>query len=409
MRVFLKKLHKWLSIPVGIIITIVCLTGAILVFQDEILELSNPSHYFIKETKGNPIPLEELIPMVNAQLDSNTVASVQISHDPERTYRMTLTEGFRFTAFVNQYTGEVMGIYKFQESPFYTIMTLHRWLMDGSRTWGKYTVGISTLIFVFILISGFIVWMPRRWNRSRFKIQLRKGKKRLFYDMHNVLGAYACLVLLICALTGMFWSFEWYRNGLYKVFGAEVTESRGHGGGGNRGSGSRSESRGSRGGENKEGRGRGESRGSGESRGRDGRGESRGEGRGNHEDKKELNLANWQTVLNTLQASNPDHEYIRIQDGSATIHQKSYVTSRATDQYKFDKRTGDITETVLFKDQQRSAKVFAWVYSLHVGNYWGIWSKIFTCIFALIGASLPMTGYYIFFVKRKKKSQKIKA
>lgn len=362
MRIFIKKLHKWLSIPVGIIITIVCLTGAILVFQDEILELSNPDHYFISETKGEPIPINELIPIVNAQLDNNTVASVQISDEAKRTYRMTLAEGFRITAFVNQYTGEVTGIHKFQESPFYTVMTLHRWLMDGSRTWGKYTVGISTLIFVFILISGFIVWMPRRLNKSRFKLQFKKGKKRLLYDLHNVLGAYACLVLLICALTGMFWSFEWYRNGLYKIFGAEVAESRGHSGGG-RGSG------------------------------------------GQQEKKRELNVTNWQKVFNTLQASNLDYEYIRIQDGSATVHQKSYATSRATDQYKFDKRTGNITETSLFKDQQRSTKVFAWIYSLHVGNYWGIWSKIFTCIFSLIGASLPITGYYIFFIKRKKKKR----
>ena len=364
MRPFLKKLHKWLSLPVGIIITIVCLTGAILVFQDEILELSNPSHYFVDEVKEKPMPLEELIPKVNAQLDSNSVASVQISDDPKRTYRMTLAEGFRITAFVNQYTGEVTGMYKFQESPFYTIMVLHRWLMDGSRTWGKYTVGISTLIFVFILISGVIVWIPKRWNRSRFKIQFRKGRKRLFYDMHNVLGVYACLVLLICALTGMVWSFEWYRNGLFRLFGVEVSESRGHGGG-----------RGARGG---------------------GRG-------GQQEEKKELNVANWQTVFNSLQASNPDYEYIRVQDGSAAVHLKSSVTSRATDQYKFDKKTGEITATTLFKDQEGTTKIWAWVYSLHVGNYWGIWSKIFTCIFALIVASLPLTGYYIFFVKRKNK------
>lgn len=364
MRPFLKKLHKWLSLPVGIIITIVCLTGAILVFQDEILELSNPSHYFVGEVKEKPMPLEELIPKVNAQLDSNSVASVQISDDPKRTYRMTLAEGFRITAFVNQYTGEVTGMYKFQESPFYTIMVLHRWLMDGSRTWGKYTVGISTLIFVFILISGVIVWMPKRWNRSRFKIQFRKGRKRLFYDMHNVLGVYACLVLLICALTGMVWSFEWYRNGLFRLFGVEVAESGGHGGG-----------RGARGG---------------------GRG-------GQQEEKKELNVANWQTVFNSLQASNPDYEYIRVQDGSAAVHLKSSVTSRATDQYKFDKKTGEIISTTLFKDQEGTTKIWAWVYSLHVGNYWRIWSKIFTCIFALIGASLPLTGYYIFFVKRKNK------
>lgn len=360
MRKFLKQLHKWLSIPAGILITVICLSGAILVFQDEILELTNPSRYFVEEVKGDPIPLEELIPLVNSQLDSNMVASVQISHDPERTYKMALSKGFRISAFVNQYTGKVTGIYEFRESPFFTIMSLHRWLLDGSRTWGKYTVGISTLLFTIILISGFVVWMPRKIKKSRFKIQLHKGTKRLLFDLHNVLGAYACLVLLICALTGMVWSFEWYRNAVFKIFGAEVKQEHGHRGG--------------------------------------------GQG-GEKEKKQELNIIAWQHVANTLKASNPNYEYISIQDGSASVHLKSSVTSRATDKYQFDKANGEITKTILFKDQEGTTKVWAWVYSLHVGDYWGIWSKIFTCFFALVGASLPLTGYYMYFVKRAEKAK----
>lgn len=360
MRNFLKKLHKCLSIPVGIIITIVCLSGAILVFQEEILQLANPSHYFVKEVKDETIPLDKLIPMVNAQLDSNSVVGVQIFQDGERTYTMSLKEGFRVSAFVNPYTGEVTGIYKFRESPFFTIMSLHRWLMDGTRTWGKYTVGISTLLFVLILVSGFIIWMPRRMNKSRLKIELKKGKRRLLYDLHNVLGVYACLVLLVCALTGMMWSFDWYRNGVFRILGAEAPKQQEHG-----------------------------------ARGHSDEGE----------EEKKLDVIHWQKVLDTLKVSNPDYEYIRVEDGSAAIHLQSSLTSRATDKYSFDNNSGEIIKTVLFKDQEKTTKIWAWVYSLHVGNYWGIWSKIFTCFFALVGASLPITGYCMFFAKRKRKAQ----
>lgn len=45
MRKFFAKVHLWLSIPFGIIIAIVCLTGAILVFETEILELG----YYISQ------------------------------------------------------------------------------------------------------------------------------------------------------------------------------------------------------------------------------------------------------------------------------------------------------------------------------------------------------------------------
>jgi len=364
MKKFFRILHKWLSIPLGIIISITCLTGAILVFQDEILEAANPAHYFVKETGQNPIPLDKLVPMVNNQLDKNTVVNVKIPADKNRTYTMTLAEGFRVSAFVDPYTGKVTGYYKTQESPFYVVMSMHRWLMDGTRTVGKYAVGIATLLFIFILISGFILWAPREFKKSRFKIQFRKGPKRLFFDLHNVLGAYACLILLICSFSGLMWSFTWYRNGVFTLFGAEIPEGRGHGGGGR-------------------------------NRGANDKGKQ----------KEELNTANWQIVADALIQKNPENEYVRIEDGKAIIHQKNMITSRASDEYIFDKQTGEITKTTLYADQPKSSKVWGWAYSLHVGNYWGIWSKILTFIASLVGASLPITGYYIWWKKRKRKKK----
>lgn len=361
MRHFFKKVHKWLAIPAGIIISFTCLTGAILVFQDEILEFANPSHYFVQEVKAQPISLDKLIPIVNQQLEKNSVESVRISSDPKRTYTMTLSEGFRVSAFVDQYTGKVTGYYKVRESPFFTIMSLHRWLMDGSRTVGKYTVGIATLLFAVILISGAVIWFPknRKALKSAFSMKLGAGPKRLYFDLHRVLGIYACLLLLICALTGLMWSFEWYQKSVFSVFGAEMPKGEGHGG--------------------------------------------RGEGK---RQKPQVNFNTWQPVAEYLQKQNPENEYIRLSDGKASVHQKYMITSRATDDYVFDKKTAEITETILYEAQPKTTRIWGWVYSLHVGNYWGIWSKILTFVAALIGASLPITGYYLTLKKRKKKAVK---
>ena len=360
MRSILKKIHLWLSIPTGIIISITCLSGAILVFQQEILELANPSHYFVKDLKGETIPMDILIPMVNEQLENNQVTNVTIYDDPKRTYSMTLSEGFRISAFVDPYTGEVTGMYHFLENPFYTVMRIHRWLMDSTRTWGKTIVGITTLLFVFILITGLIVWLtPNGRAKKLLKINFKKGNRRLMYDLHNVLGTYTCIILLLCSLTGLMWSFDWYRNGVYKLIGIEMEE-----GGSER---------------------------------------RRGGGR----KKEELNIAHWETVLNKVKKENPKYGHIRMQDGNALVHQKSSVVSRSTDKYIFDKRTGEITQIELYKDQEKSAKVWGWVYSLHVGNYWGIWSKTLTFLASLVGVSLPITGYYLFF-KRKKKIKDLK-
>lgn len=57
MKKAIKYIHLILSLPAGIVLTIVCLTGAILVFDDEINQLFYPSRYYVQNTTASPIRL----------------------------------------------------------------------------------------------------------------------------------------------------------------------------------------------------------------------------------------------------------------------------------------------------------------------------------------------------------------
>lgn len=365
-RKFFKKVHLWLSLPVGLIITIICITGAILSFETEILEAYYPERYFVEEVKDKKIPVDQLIPIINTQLKDNTVSGIKISSDPKRTYIASLSNGFRISAFVDPYTGELKGTYSFRDSFFFTMISLHRWLMDGSRTWGKYTVGITTILFIFILISGLVWWAPtdKKKLKSRFTIKTKSGWKRFFHDLHVSLGIYVCVFLLISALTGLMWSFEWYRNGVCKLFGVEIPAEKGGHGGGER------------------------------------------EGKKT----KEINYQSWQTALDNLTEQVPQNEYITISDGSATVLDKSAPHLRATDKYTLDNKSGEIIKASLFSEQKSVSKIMSWAYALHVGAFGGIIIRILTCLACIIGGTLPLTGYYIFYLKSiKKKPRKNKS
>ena len=110
MKKFFAKIHLWLSIPFGIIIAIVCLTGAILVFETEILELCYPSRYFVKEVKGEMLSPAVLMGAAGQQLpDSIKINGIRVSSDPKRTYQLILP-GKKAACFINPYTGEITGI-----------------------------------------------------------------------------------------------------------------------------------------------------------------------------------------------------------------------------------------------------------------------------------------------------------
>ena len=398
MRKIFRNIHLWLSIPFGILITLICFSGAALVFEKEVMELCHRDLYFVKKVEAAPLPMEQLMTKVAATLpDSVSVTGVNVSSDPERAYQVTLSKPRRASMYVDQYTGEVTG--KYERAPFFNFMfRMHRWLLDsmkqdGGIFWGKMIVGTSTLMFVFVLISGVFVWWPRTRKalKNSLKIVANKGWRRFWYDLHVAGGMYTLVFLLAMALTGLTWSFQWYRTGFYKTFGVEVQPSMGHGN-----AAANATAKGGKSGGKPEGReGRGERSGN---RGERSEGEGgRSEGRGTH---RRSPYAHWEQVYEQLAQANPGYKQISVSDGSASVAFNRFGNQRATDRYKFNPRNGEITEATLYKDLENSGKIRGWIYSVHVGSWGGMLTRILTFIAALIGASLPLTGYYLWIRKK---------
>lgn len=405
MRKIFRNIHLWLSVPFGILITLICFSGAALVFEKEVMELCHRELYFVKKVEAAPLPMEQLMTKVAATLpDSVSVTGVNISSDSERAYQVTLSKPRRASMYVDQYTGEIMG--KYERAPFFNFMfRMHRWLLDsmkqdGGIFWGKMIVGTSTLMFVFVLISGIVVWWPRTRKalKNSLKIVANKGWRRFWYDLHVAGGMYALVFLLAMALTGLTWSFQWYRTGFYKTFGVEVQPSMGHGN-----AAANATAKGGKREESPEGRS-----------GRPGNRGEKPEGRGEHSESRERRkrspYTNWQQVYEQLAEANPDYKLISVSDGSASVALPRFGNQRGTDRYKFNPRNGEITETTLYKDLDNSGKIRGWIYSIHVGSWGGMLTRILTFIAALVGASLPLTGYYLWIrrlMKRKIKREAI--
>lgn len=376
MKKAFRKIHLWLSVPFGLIITVICLSGAALVFEDEVTELCRRDLYYVEKVSGAPLPVEYLIEKVAGTLpDSVAVTGVSISSDAERAYQVNLSKPRRASVYVDQYTGEVKG--RHERAPFFlTMFKLHRWLLDGMKPdggifWGKMIVGVSTLMFVFVLISGIVIWWPRTKKalKNSLKIAVGKGRRRFWYDLHVAGGMYALVLLLAMALTGLTWSFSWYRAGFYKVFGVEMKQRAGHGAL-QTVHGTPQTAHGGKSGRN-----------------------SAEEGRRNREHTSPY--ACWQQVYEELKARNAGYKQITVSNGSASVSFERFGNQRAADRYAFNPQDGEITEVTLYKDTDASGKMRGWIYSVHVGSWGGMFTRILTFIAALLGGTLPLTGYYL--------------
>ena len=386
MKKALRKIHLWLSVPTGIIITLVCFSGAMLVFEKEITEAVKPELYFVKEAKGEPIPMQELMEKVEETLpDSVSISGVTVFADSTRTYQVSLSKPRRASIYVNQYTGEVTG--RSERLPFFnTMFHLHRWLLGSSSGVGKLLTGICTLVLVFILITGILMWLTNRNKplKASLAIHVTKGWGRFWHDLHVAGGIYTTIFLLAMALTGLTWSFSWYRTGFYACFGVESSEKGGaHGEGGN----SHGEGRGSHGeGRYSHGDGRNNHEG------------KRGEGRGFH---RRSPYRHWENVLNEVALKNPGYQQITLKPEVAEVVSEGRMSMRAADKYSYDRRSGEITDVQLYSAGKKDTKVRSGVYMVHTGSWGGIITRILNFLAAFIGATLPLTGYWLWFRRKR--------
>ena len=402
MKKIFRKIHLWLSVPFGLIITLVCFSGAILVFENEVNEWFRRDLYYVETVKESPLPMDKLLEKVATTLpDSVSVTGVSISSDPGRAYQVSLSKPRRASLYVDQYTGEVKG--KSERSGFFMFMfRMHRWLLDSMNPgnegifWGKMIVGVSTLLLVFVLISGIVIWWPRTRKalKNSLKITATKGWRRFWYDLHVAGGMYALIFLLAMALTGLTWSFPWYRTAFYKVFGVEVQQraAQGHE------QKSDAQKR-----DTKLATHREKKREGNEVR----KGERSGRPENNHSDMYSVTspFVYWQEIYDKLRRQNPEYKQISISSGTASVSFNRFGNQRASDRYSFNTDNGEFTETSLYQHQDKSGKIRGWIYSVHVGNWGGMFTRILTFIAALLGTALPLTGYYLW-IKRLIKVRK---
>jgi len=372
MKKIFRKIHLWLSIPVGLFISLICFSGAILVFETEITECINRKLYVVDKSNGERLPVSEIVQKVTAELpDSASVSSVQISSNPKRTYRLGIEGQNRTSVYVNPYTGEIVDTHTHKPNNFFgQVRQLHRWLMfrGDSRIIGRRIVGISTIVMVVILLTGLIVWLPknRKMARNRLRIRFRSGWRIFWYDFHVAIGFYATLLLLVMALTGLTWSFGWYRNVFYSAFGVEMRQShQGGGGAGNR-----------------------------QQRGRNMR----------EEKKPSIDYTIWDKAVEGALKNEESYKTLTVTSNAVSIVSNNvFSNNRASDRYTFDSETGVITEISLYSEQPRQNKLRGWIYSFHTGSWGGIVVKILYFIAAIVGGLLPLTGYYLWFKRKYKR------
>ena len=103
----------------------------------------------------------------------------------------------------------------------------------------------------------------------------------------------------------------------------------------------------------------------------------------------------WDEVFEKVAKKNPGYQQITIKSEVAEVVPEGRLSLRATDKYSYDRRSGEITDVQLYSSEGKDTKVRSGVYMVHTGSWGGMPTRIITFLAVIIGATLPLTGYWL--------------
>jgi uncharacterized iron-regulated membrane protein len=203
----------------GLIVLTICVSGCVYAFEVEIRDWLQ-TYRHVEARDAPMLPPSELLSIAQRQLPGETASRVIYEGPNRAAYVQFGNKKTRYykLVFLDPYDGVVLKTIDMNYEFFHIVFNIHYRLFLPPDI-GTEIVDYTTLVFVVILASGLVNWWPRSWGGigKRLAIQWRARWRRRNFDLHGVFGFYVWPLVLIIALTGLVWGFEWFNDTVYWI------------------------------------------------------------------------------------------------------------------------------------------------------------------------------------------------
>ncbi|SHG30720.1 PepSY-associated TM helix domain-containing protein [Flavobacterium defluvii] len=356
----IRQIHLWLGLASGLIVFIISITGFLYVFEEEIRDFTNKEYLHVPIQQKPFIGLKTIIENYERLEPKQKITALKINREQPNA-AVEIAAKKKKTYYFNPYDGSLIN--KQNADWLNIVLEIHRTLLLGD--FGEFIQGWSVVIFIIMLITGLVLWFPnqKRLIKQSLKIKWSGSFKRVNYDLHQVLGFYASLILLLIAFSGTYFKYDAVKKSVGLVTGTKLRKG----------------------------------------------------------DevllKEKIDSTTIPVRYNTIY-ENANSKYPGATSVSFSIRKTGELRLRMTYPNKwarnqntifFDGKTGQMLRTKLYKDNNAADIYEASNHDLHTGVFFGLAGKIIWSLVSLIGASLPVTGFIIWWKKGKKsKSKKLK-
>ncbi len=400
------QIHWFLGITAGLILSIMGVTGAIYSYEQPIQRLLNPNSYtVVVENKAKLTPAE-IYQHFQAHNPEMKINSITVAKAPEEASNINIVkEGARkgYTMMVNPYTAEILPEIKGKDF-FQFIQQLHRNLTAGEV--GKQITAAATLMLIFFVLSGLYLRWPKKHSfKQWFAIKPKLKGRNFLWDLHAVVGTWVVIFYLLLSCTGLYWSYDWWRSGMFKVLGVDQPKpemqvgQKGKGG----------DAKGKQGAEQNHG-----------TRGNEGHSAQTDKNPDNKQDDKQndkkglkpeqIQLALTQTWNGFNSQIHRDYSTLTVSipkkdDGKIELSfvDKTPQHERARNKTTYNYQTSHIEKLELYESKALNEKIMSSMLPVHRGSFFGPIYQFFAMLASLAMPLFFITGWMLYLKRRKQK------
>ena len=202
LRPILLNTHLVVGLVAAIPLFCIGLSGALLVLEDPVTDALNPK-LAVQHTAGaQPLSMRALADTVGRAYPGYRLVEVDFGSDDEHPWGIAaVAPGGRSKGvaelLVDPYSGKVLGHPDDLNLLMGYVHQFHTRFLAGRA--GNTVTGWSGVALFFLAVTGLILWWPAKIVRVRPGIR----GWRLAFDVHQTVGAFAWVLLLVLATSGM--------------------------------------------------------------------------------------------------------------------------------------------------------------------------------------------------------------
>jgi uncharacterized iron-regulated membrane protein len=214
--------HLVAGVLAGAVILIMSVTGVLLTYEKQMIAWSDSRVALSPDAPSPRLPAGVLVERIR-EATGAPPATLAISSEGDRPIVASVSQKM---LLVDPRSGAILG----ESAPalrrfFRQVTDWHRWLAlaGEQRIAGRAVTGWSNVVFLFLVLSGMYLWLPRVWSWRHVRSVAWFGRglsgRARDFNWHHVIGIWSAVPLALVVASAMPISFPWANALVYRLVG----------------------------------------------------------------------------------------------------------------------------------------------------------------------------------------------